>query len=461
MEFLFFIATIGLVLGLKFMGDPAKARRGNIIAAISVAIALVGVAIKNYDPAKAGTINIVLVVVLLAAATVIGKVLAQRVAMTKMPQLVSLLNGFGGLAAVVIALIEGIAHPIADDMRSTGGLLLLSAVFGGIAFTGSLVAHSKLEGKKLPRATQVHKVLGYGLLAAMVMLFAAYMLVPVPFMPFTSLLVLITVLALVYGGLFTLPIGGADMPVLICFLVALHGLVAILAGLFFKDTVMLIGGVLVGATGLLLTVKMSEAMNRTLGSVLAGKFVSGKGGGRSEAEQEIRTITPVETASLLAFSKQVAVVPGYGMAVAQAQRECFALQERLREAGVDTHFIIHPVAGRMPGHMNVLLAEANIPYSSVIEMNDVNSTMEHYDTVLVIGANDVVNPAAENDPDSSIYGMPIIRAYKSKQVVVMKRSMSKGYSGTVNTLFDRQNCKILFGDAKESLEAIINELKRI
>ncbi|MCB0774020.1 MAG: NAD(P)(+) transhydrogenase (Re/Si-specific) subunit beta, partial [Flavobacteriales bacterium] len=355
MEFLFFIATLGLILGLKFMGDAAKAKQGNIIAAISVAVALVGVIIKNYDPTRAGTINIILVVGLLSVATVVGRVLAQRVAMTKMPQLVSVLNGMGGLAAVVIALIEGIAHPIGDDMRATGGLLLLSSVFGGVAFTGSMVAHSKLEGKKLPKATQVHKVMAYALLGAMVLLFAAYMLAPAPFMPFTSLLILVTVLALAYGGLFTLPIGGADMPVLICFLVALHGLVAILAGLFFQDTVMLIGGVLVGAIGLLLTVKMSEAMNRSLGSVLAGKFVSAKGG-RSEAEQEIRSISVVETASLLAFSNKVAVIPGYGMAVAQAQRECFALQEKLRENNVELHYIIHPVAGRMPGHMNVLLA---------------------------------------------------------------------------------------------------------
>ena len=459
MEILFFIATIGLILGLKFMGDPAKARMGNVVAAISVVIALVGVAIRAQGE-HTGPLNIALVIGLLVAATIIGRVLAMRVPMTRMPQMVSLLNGFGGLAAVVIALIEGIAHPIADDMRSTGGLLLLGAVFGGVAFTGSFVAHSKLDGKKLPKARPVHKWLSRLLLAAMVGIFAAYMLSPTPIMHFVPLIILMAVLALVYGGLFTLPIGGADMPVLLCFLVSLHGLVAILAGLFFQDTVMLIGGVLVGATGLLLTIQMSKAMNRTLSSVLAGKFTSGKGG-KSEEEQDIRSITAVETASLLAFSKQVAVVPGYGMAVAQAQRECFALQERLRQNDVDLHFIIHPVAGRMPGHMNVLLAEANIPYTSVIEMNDVNSTMEHYDTVLVIGANDVVNPAAENDPESSIYGMPIIRAYKAKQVIVMKRSMAKGYSGAVNTLFDRQNCKVLFGDAKESLEAIINELKRI
>jgi NAD(P) transhydrogenase subunit beta len=317
MEFLFLIATIGLILGLKFMGDPARAVLGNAVAAISVVIALVGVTVRSYDPAAgAGTFNIVLVVCLLVAATIIGRTMAMRVPMTGMPQLVAMLNGFGGLAAVVIALIEGLAHPIGDDMRMTGGLLLLSAVFGGVAFTGSLVAHAKLEGRKLPKAKRGHILLARVVLWAMLGLFVAYMLAPVPFLSFSALLVLMAVLSLVYGALFTLPIGGADMPVLICFLVALHGVVAILAGLFFQDTVMLIGGVLVSATGSLLTVAMSKAMNRSLRSVLRG--VVKRDTGASEREQDIRPISTAETASLLAFSKQVAIVPGYGMAVSQA-----------------------------------------------------------------------------------------------------------------------------------------------
>ena len=460
MEFLFFIATIGLILGLKFMGDPARAVLGNAVAALSVVVALIGVTIKSYDPAAgAGTFNIVLVVCLLVAGGLIGRVMAVRVPMTGMPQLVAMLNGFGGLAAVVIALIEGIAHPIGDDMRMTGGLLLLSAVFGGVAFTGSLVAHSKLEGRKLPKARPVHILAARVLLWSMAALFAVYMLAPTPIMPFTTLLVIIAVLALLYGALFTLPIGGADMPVLICFLVALHGLVALLAGMFFHDTVMLIGGVLVGATGSLLTVAMSRAMNRTLRSVLAG--VIKRDTGTSDREQDIRPISAPETASLLAFSKQVAILPGYGMAVSQAQGLCQEMQVMLERMGATVHYIIHPVAGRMPGHMNVLLAEANVDYDKIIAMEDVNDVMDRYDAVLVIGANDVVNPAAETDPNSSIHGMPIIRAYAAKQVIVLKRGMATGYSGEMNLLFDRANCRLLFGDARSSLRAIIDELKRI
>ena len=460
MEFLFLLATIGLILGLKFMGDPAKAVLGNAVAAISVVVALIGVAITSYEPAAgAGTFNILLLAVLLAAGTIIGRLLAVRVPMTGMPQLVAMLNGFGGLAAVIIALIEGLAHPIGDDMRTTGGLLLLSAVFGGVAFTGSLVAHSKLEGKKLPKARRIHIVAARVLLWAMVALFALYMLAPVPVIPFTTVLVVMAVTSLVYGALFTLPIGGADMPVLICFLVALHGLVALLAGIFFQDTVMLIGGVLVGATGILLTLQMSKAMNRTLRSVLAGVIKRDTGG--SGREQDIRPISASETASLLAFSRQVAIIPGYGMAVSQAQGTCQEMQTALERMGATVHYIIHPVAGRMPGHMNVLLAEANVAYESILSMEDVNDVMGRYDAVLVIGANDVVNPAAESDADSSIYGMPIIRAYAAKQVIVLKRGMAAGYSGEMNLLFDRANCRLLFGDARSSLRAIIDELKRI
>ena len=460
MEFLFLLATIGLILGLKFMGDPVKAVLGNAVAAISVVVALIGVAITSYEPAAgAGTFNILLLAVLLAAGTIIGRLLAVRVPMTGMPQLVAMLNGFGGLAAVIIALIEGLAHPIGDDMRTTGGLLLLSAVFGGVAFTGSLVAHSKLEGKKLPKARRIHIVAARMLLWAMVALFALYMLAPVPVIPFTTVLVVMAVTSLVYGALFTLPIGGADMPVLICFLVALHGLVALLAGMFFQDTVMLIGGVLVGATGILLTLQMSKAMNRTLRSVLAGVIKRDTGG--SGREQDIRPISASETASLLAFSRQVAIIPGYGMAVSQAQGTCQEMQTALERMGATVHYIIHPVAGRMPGHMNVLLAEANVAYESILSMEDVNDVMGRYDAVLVIGANDVVNPAAESDADSSIYGMPIIRAYAAKQVIVLKRGMAAGYSGEMNLLFDRANCRLLFGDARSSLRAIIDELKRI
>lgn len=457
MNFAYLFATVGLIQGLKFMGDPARAKMGNMLAAASVVLALAAVVVAT---GWAGSTHLLLLLGLLAAGTVIGKVWSDRVAMTAMPQLVSIFNALGGACAVVLGLNEVFGAGTVVDNKLLGSVLIFANLFGGVAFTGSMVAYLKLDGRKLPRPSQVHKVLARVLLALMAVTAACFYAMPVDAAAYPGLLLGISIAALVYGVFLTLPIGGADMPVLISLLNALSGVATLMAGLLFHDPVMIIGGILVGATGVLLTLQMCTAMNRSLSGVLAGKFASG-GAAKAETEQDIRSISAVETASLLAFSKQVAVVPGYGMAVSQAQRECFALQEMLKQSGVDLHFIIHPVAGRMPGHMNVLLAEANIPYASVLEMSEVNSTMEHYDTVLVIGANDVVNPAAENDPESSIHGMPIIRAYKAKQVVVMKRSMAKGYSGVVNTLFDRQNCKVLFGDAKESLSAIITELKRI
>lgn len=457
MQFVYLVATVGLIQGLKFMGDPARAKTGNMLAAASVVLALVAVVVAT---GWVGSTNLLLLLGLLAVGTVIGRVWSNRVAMTAMPQLVSVFNALGGACAVVLGLNEVYGAGTMVESKLLGGVLIFTNLFGGVAFTGSMVAYLKLDGRKLPRPSQVHKVLARGLLGLLVAALIYYFAMPVDALSYPALLLGISIVALAYGVFLTLPIGGADMPVLISLLNALTGVATLMAGLLFHDPVMIIGGILVGATGVLLTLQMCTAMNRSLSGVLAGKFASGKSS-KAEEEQDIRSITAVETASLLAFSKQVAVVPGYGMAVSQAQRECFALQEMLKQSGVDLHFIIHPVAGRMPGHMNVLLAEANIPYESVLEMSEVNNTMEHYDTVLVIGANDVVNPAAENDPESSIYGMPIIRAYKAKQVVVMKRSMAKGYSGVVNTLFDRQNCKVLFGDAKESLSAIITELKRI
>ncbi|MCO6482508.1 MAG: NAD(P)(+) transhydrogenase (Re/Si-specific) subunit beta [Flavobacteriales bacterium] len=453
----YLVATVGLVQGLKYMGDPAKAKMGNLVAAAAVLVALVAlVAVTE----KASTANLLLLLVMMGIGTLIGNIWSNRVAMTAMPQLVSIFNGLGGACALVLGLNQVYGQGTLVEDKLGGSVLLLTNLFGAVAFTGSMIAYWKLDGRKLPRPARTQKLIAQALLGLVVIAFGYYLLSPAEPAHFPVLLLAVSLAALLYGVYFALPVGGADMPVMISLLNALSGVATLMAGLVFHDPVMIIGGILVGATGIILTLQMCVAMNRSLTGVLAGKF-SGSGAAQAVGEQELTSITAVETASLLAFSKQVAVVPGYGMAVAQAQRECFALQELLRQQGVDLHFIIHPVAGRMPGHMNVLLAEANIPYSSVKEMSEVNSTMEHYDTVLVIGANDVVNPAAENDPGSPIYGMPIIRAYKAKQVIVMKRSTAKGYSGAVNTLFDRQNCKVLFGDAKASLEEIINELKRI
>jgi NAD(P) transhydrogenase subunit beta len=267
-------------------------------------------------------------------------------------------------------------------------------------------------------------------------------------------------LAMVYGVLFVLPIGGADMPVVISLLNSITGIATAFAGFVYGNKAMIAGGIFVGAAGILLTLLMCKAMNRSLLKVLAGTFNNSKGG-LVEEEQEIKEISISETALSLSFAQKVAIIPGYGLAVAQAQHICGQLQQLLEKRNVEVDYIIHPVAGRMPGHMNVLLAEANVDYSRLKEMDEGNENMEQYDAVLVIGANDVVNPAAENNPDSPVYGMPIIRAYESKQVIVMKRSMGKGYAGVQNDLFGLDNCSILFGDAKTSLQEIVNQLKLI
>lgn len=459
MGILYLISTIGLVQGLKLMGDPARARMGNAVAAFSVVLALGAVTWASIVPGT-NTAHLVLLGLLLAAGTVLGRVWSYRVAMTAMPQLVSLFNALGGLSAVLLGLNMVHGTNMNSGSVAAGTVLMLGVVFGGVAFTGSVVAYLKLDGRRLPPAKRLHRGVARVLFAAQSALLVAYLLPPETPLPFAVLLTTMAILALVHGLFLTLPIGGADMPVLIALLNALTGVATLLAGLLFKDTVMLIGGILVGATGLLLTVQMSKAMNRSLRSVLGGT-IKGAKGGVAAAEEEVRPITAVETASLLAFSKHVAIVPGYGMAVSQAQQAVYELQGLLQRMGAGVHYIIHPVAGRMPGHMNVLLAEANVPYASIHAMEEVNDHMDRYDAVLVIGANDVVNPAAESDPDSSIHGMPIIRAYKAKQVVVLKRGMAKGYSGERNLLFERQNCRILFGDARSSLQAVVDELKRI
>ena len=459
MGILYLISTIGLVQGLKLMGDPVRARTGNAVAAFSVVLALGTVTWAAISPGTS-TAHLVLLGLLLAGGTVVGRVWSYRVAMTAMPQLVSLFNALGGLSAVLLGLNMVHGPNVDGGSTAAGTVLLLGVVFGGVAFTGSVVAYLKLDGRRLPHASRLHRGIARLLFAAQAIVFLAFLLLPEPPLTFAMLLTTMAALALVYGFFLTLPIGGADMPVLIALLNALTGIATLLAGLLFKDTVMLIGGILVGATGFLLTMQMGKAMNRSLRSVLAGN-IKGAMGSSAIAEEEVRPITAVETASLLAFSKHVAIVPGYGMAVSQAQQAVYELQGLLQRMGAGVHYIIHPVAGRMPGHMNVLLAEANVPYASIHPLEEVNDHMDRYDAVLVIGANDVVNPAAESNPGSSIHGMPIIRAYKAKQVVVLKRGMAKGYSGERNLLFERQNCRILFGDARSSLQAIVNELKRI
>lgn len=454
----YFLATLSFVGGLKFLSSPVRAKTGNLLAAAGMVLAVVltfYAAVIHQMPSA----NIMVIIVAIFIGTVLGKVMSSRVEMTGMPQLVSLFNAMGGGCAMLLGIIE--ARLVVVEPMPQGVQLLLSAglVIGAASFTGSIVAYLKLDGKLKDQKTKlvIYSARLALLLTLLLIVAFSFGLLPISFV---ALVYILAVLGLVYGILFVLPIGGADMPVVISLLNSLTGVATALAGLVYDNKVMIAGGIFVGAAGVLLTLMMCKAMNRNLFKVLAGTFAKSKNAGNAE-ELDIKVTSISETAVQIAFAQRIAVVPGYGMAVAQAQHICAQLQRIVEERGAVLDYIIHPVAGRMPGHMNVLLAEANISYDRLREMDEANADIQHYDVVLVVGANDVVNPAAEMDEDSPVYGMPIIRAHLAKHVVVIKRGMSKGYAGVENRLFGAENCRLLFGDAKSTIQNIINELKHI
>ncbi len=451
-------ATLSFLVGLKFMSSPKNAKTGNLIAAMGMVLAVV----LTFIAALTATVpytNLIIMLLAIAVGTIIGKRLSNKVEMTGMPQLVSLFNATGGGCAMLLGLVE--ANQIAIETSILGNQILLIAglITGAIALTGSIIAERKLAGKVKDRRSKTVIFSARILLALLFVLPVLYFFGIIP-IDFTVFMYLLATIAMVYGVLFVMPIGGADMPVVISLLNSITGIATAFAGFVYGNKAMIAGGIFVGAAGILLTLLMCKAMNRSLLKVLAGTFKKSSNTAVEE-EQEIKEISISETALSLSFAQKVAIVPGYGLAVAQAQHICGQLQQLLEKRNVEVNYIIHPVAGRMPGHMNVLLAEANVDYSRLKEMDEGNENMEQYDSVLVIGANDVVNPAAENNPDSPVYGMPIIRTYESKQVIVMKRSMNKGYAGVQNDLFGLDNCSILFGDAKTSLQEIVNQLKLI
>lgn len=454
----YLLATLGFLMGLKFMSSPIKAKTGNLIAALGMILAVVLTFISAVTATVPHT-NLIILFLAIAAGTVVGKRLSNKAKMTEMPQLVSLFNATGGGCAMLLGIVE--ANQMTDSIAIVGNQVLLIAglITGAIAFTGSILAERKLAGKAKDRRTKTVIYSARILLVLTVLIPALYFFGILP-VNFTVLVYLLAIIAMVYGVLFVLPIGGADMPVVISLLNSITGIATAFTGLVYGNKVMIAGGIFVGAAGILLTILMCRAMNRSLMKVLAGTFNKSTNG-NVEEEQQIKDISVAETALSLSFAQKVAIVPGYGLAVAQAQHLCAQLQHLLEKRNCEVDYIIHPVAGRMPGHMNVLLAEANVEYSHLKEMDEGNENMALYDTVLVIGANDVVNPAAENKPDSPVYGMPIIRVHESKQVIVMKRSMGKGYAGVQNDLFGMDNCSILFGDAKASLQEIVNQLKLI
>ncbi len=454
--------SVLFILGIKLLASPKTARLGNLVAAAGMLIALISLHQPNGDYvwSQGWTFNYTLIVIGTLIGLVIGAIGAYSVKMTAMPQMVALFNGLGGGAAALVASLEFIT--IKSDAGLTAVIavpMLFATLIGSLSFSGSVIAYLKLEGKFEKPMTFPGQNLFNGLILLVILGLAIFLGGHVNTPAFIGLFVL----ALFFGVAMVMPIGGADMPVVISLLNSFTGLAVAADGFAIHNNAMIVAGTLVGSSGTLLTLLMCHAMNRPVSNVLFGAFGSGgAAAGGAAGDLAGKTVKPIqadEVAVLLAYAQQVVIVPGYGMAVAQAQHQVRELSDELGKRGVEVRFAIHPVAGRMPGHMNVLLAEANVPYDQLCEMEAINPTMDRVDVCLVIGANDVVNPAAREDKSSPIYGMPIIDADHAKTVIVMKRSMAAGFAGIENLLFYKDNTRMLFGDAKASLNALVAQVK--
>ena len=445
-------ASILFILGIKMLGRPETARRGNMVSALGMLVAIVAVLFEC-------CLSFTWVISGLVIGSAIGLIAARTVQMTAMPQMVAVLNGFGGIASFLVGWENYHSQP--DSTLFVRLAVMLAVLIGGVAFSGSLVAYGKLAGKISGRPIMVngHRLISIGILAAIFVLGA--LLIYFPANPWLYVLfVLFMLLVLALGVFGVIPIGGADMPVVIALLNSYSGLAACAAGFIILNNVLIVAGSLVGASGLILTGIMCKAMNRSLGNVLFSGFQAAAGKDASTTVQgEPKPITPEDAYYILEAARSVVVVPGYGMAVAQAQHAVRELGEILENNGAEVRYAIHPVAGRMPGHMNVLLAEANVLYEQLAEMDDVNPIMETVDVCIVIGANDVVNPAAREMESSPIYGMPVINADKARTVMILKRSMAAGFAGVDNPLFVNENSRMLFGDAKETVQQLVAEFK--
>lgn len=438
------------------LSHPDSARKGNLIAAAGMTLAIF--ATIFLDP-KTG--NYIWIFGGIAIGTVVGWIAAKKVKMTAMPQMVSLFNGMGGACAAVISVVEYTRHDFSHgDGAAFIAIVMAGLIIGTVSFAGSMIAFGKLNGNIGDKVFPGQKFINLVILLAAVVL--SYYLATQHQADNTILLVTVFV-AVLYGVMFVMPIGGADMPVVISLLNSFTGVAAAFGGFVYNNQVMLTGGILVGSAGTILTILMCKAMNRSLFNVIAGAFgtAGGATGGAAGDKGTVKEISVSDAAVLLAYSKKVFIVPGYGLAVAQAQHTCHELEKLLEEKGVEVKYAIHPVAGRMPGHMNVLLAEADVPYEKLLEMEDANGEMPNTDVSIIIGANDVVNPAARHDTASPIYGMPILDVDKSANVIVMKRSMAAGYAGIDNELFYYPNNRMLFGDAKASLQKLVTEVKAL
>jgi len=457
----YLVAASLFIVGLKDLGSPATARKGNFLAAVGMFIAIIATVLDR------SVLNYEMILVAVIIGSILGTIMAKSVAMTDMPQMVGLLNGLGGAASALVAVgeywrLSRVSDSIPLDSNIT---IILGVLIGAVTLTGSLIAFAKLQGLlpgapvTFPLQQPVNAILLAGLLGGSVYLCVT----PAD----NSVLLVLTGISLLLGVLFVLPIGGGDMPVVVSLLNSYSGLAAAVAGFIVMNNMLIISGALVGASGIILTQIMCKAMNRSLTSVLFGAFgggggaVAGGAGGADLGDKSVRTVDPEEAAMMLGYARSVVIVPGYGMAVAQAQHTVRELADQLDRLGVEVKYAIHPVAGRMPGHMNVLLAEANVPYPQLYDMDDINPQFDETDVALVIGANDVVNPAARHDNASPIYGMPILEVDKAKHTIVIKRGMSAGFAGIENELFYKDKTMMLFGSAKDAVAKLVSEVKQL
>ncbi len=462
LDIIYLIASVTFVLGLKMLSGPQTARKGNLWAAFGMTLAILGTIFIYENPNPEGHtyrtgINLGLIFGGLLIGTIVGWMTAKKVKMTAMPELVSLFNGMGGACAALISLLE-FQHNVGHSDRVS--IIMAGLIIGSVSFSGSMMAFMKLNGT-LSKAIRLPNYNIINLVMMLVTIGAAVYIV-VSGTESNLWLYGTFALALLYGIFFVVPIGGADMPVVISLLNSFTGLAAAFGGFLYNNQVMLTGGILVGSAGTLLTLAMCKAMNRPLFNVIFGAFgESGATGAGVSTTGTIKDITISDAAVLLNYSKKVIIVPGYGLAVAQAQHVIHELEQLLESRGVQVKYAIHPVAGRMPGHMNVLLAESNVDYGKLSEMEEINPEFSSTDVVLVVGANDVVNPAAKNDPSSPIYGMPILDVESAQHIIINKRSMNAGYAGIENQLFYDPKTSMLFGDAKAALTKLVTEIKSL
>ena len=459
-ELAYIVSAVCFILGLKMLGSKETARNGNMLSSIGMLMAVIIKLVSG------NIISYRWIIIGVVTGSIIGAFSARIVAMTAMPEMVALFNGSGGLASLLVAMAVFFESP--PEAMVTGVALVTTVIIGGMTFTGSIIAWGKLAGKLpgkpviFPGQNILNSLLPVVMLAAAVG-FTAPGLADGLQLDVTHMLLAATVIALMIGITLVIPIGGADMPVVISLLNSMSGLAAGAAGIAIRNNVLIVSGALVGASGIILTSIMSKAMNRSLANILFSGFGSAGTSATAEGEDqgEVNPINIQDAFLILEAARAVVFIPGYGMAVSQAQHAVKELSELMEQNGTEVQFAIHPVAGRMPGHMNVLLAEADVPYEQLVEMDSINPVIHTMDVAIVIGANDVVNPSAREEEGSPLYGMPVIDAYKAGTVFVLKRSMNPGFSGIENPLFFRDNTRMLFGDAKASVQGLVEEYRQV